>query len=136
LRSETQLLRQAAQVVCDVDVIKTICKADRKLQSSCARQESLQRAAGTHSVACEKRRMRSLCPDEIVASVVRWSNDYVMRGQRFERVFENRTRQVWTVAVERNGALPTRCCEVCEHRGQACRKALTFLRNYARLTRF
>src|SRR5437763_17101747 len=48
--------------------------------------------------------MRSFCPDEIVASVVRWSHDHVMRGQRFERAFENRTRQVRAVAVECNDA--------------------------------
>jgi hypothetical protein len=48
--------------------------------------------------------MRRFCPDEIVASVVRWPNDNVMRSQRFECVFENRTRQMWAVAVERNRA--------------------------------
>src|ERR1700736_1609571 len=76
--------------------------------------------------------MKSLCPDEIEASVVRWSNDYVMCGQRFERVFENRTRQVWAVAVEGNGASLTTFCEVGKHRSEACGKTFTFLRNYAR----
>src|ERR1700719_375489 len=86
--------------------------------------------------------MRSLCPDEIVASVVRWSNDYVMCGQRFERVFQNRTRQVWAVAVEGNNAslmgVPLMVFlfmigrEVRKHRSEACGKTLTFLRNYAR----
>src|SRR4029077_10877827 len=102
-----------------------------KLKGSCARQESLQRAAGAHSVACEKRRMRSLCPDEIIASVVRWSNDYVMGDQRFERAFENRTRQVWAVAVEGNNASWMTFCEVRKHRSEARSKTLTFLRDYA-----
>src|SRR5271168_5068411 len=81
--------------------------------------------------------MKSLCPDEIVASVVRWSNDYVMCGQRFECVFENRTRQVWAVAVEGNNA-SLRCvrsmtfCEVRKHRSEACSKTFPVLRNYAR----
>src|SRR6202047_3535249 len=78
--------------------------------------------------------MKSLCPDEIVASVVGWSNDYVMCGQRFERVFENRTRQVWAVAVEGNGASLMVFREVRKHRSEACSKSFTFLRNYARLT--
>src|ERR1700686_410378 len=78
--------------------------------------------------------MRSLCPDEIVASVVRWSNDYVMCGQRFERVFENRTRQGWAVAVEGNNASSVPLCEVRKHRSEACRKTFTFLGNYARFT--
>src|ERR1700731_4512719 len=76
--------------------------------------------------------MKSLCPDEIVASVVRWSNDYVMCGQRFERVFQNTTRQVWAVAVEGNGASLMTFCEVRKHRREACSKTFTFLRNYAR----
>ena len=76
--------------------------------------------------------MRSLCPDEIVASIVRWPNDYVMCGQRFERVFENRTRQMWAVAVEGNGASLMLFREVRKHRSKACSKALTLLGNYAR----
>ena len=74
--------------------------------------------------------MRGLCPYEIVASVVCWSNNYVMRGQRFECVFEDRTRQVWAVAVEGNNASLMRFREVRKHGSEACRKTLTFLRNY------
>src|SRR5438094_7941765 len=75
--------------------------------------------------------MKSLCPDEIVASVVCWSNDYVMCGQRFERVFENRTRQVWAAAVEGNGASLMTFCEVGKYRREAGSKALTRLRDDA-----
>src|ERR1035438_5319076 len=88
--------------------------------------------------------MRSFCPYEIVASIVRWSHDYVMCGQRFEPGFENRTRQVWAVAVEGDNASLT-CVplmifllmigrEVCKHRSEACSKTFTFLGNYAHLT--
>src|ERR1700676_1048638 len=80
--------------------------------------------------------MRSLCSDEIVASVVGWSNDYVMGGQRFERVFENGTRQVWAVAVEGNNASLMTFCKVRKHRSEACGKTFTFLRNYARFIVF
>ncbi len=48
--------------------------------------------------------MRSFCPNEIVAAIVRWSYDYVVCGQRFKRVFENRTRQVRAVTIEGNHA--------------------------------
>src|SRR5580693_7044427 len=131
-RSQPQLLCQPGQVVSDINIVKRSCETYGQLKRSCARQESLQRATGAHSVACEKRRMRSLCPDQIVASVVRWSNDYVMRGQCFERVFENRTRQVWAIAVEGNHASMLTFCEVRKHRSEACSKTFTFLRNYAR----
>src|SRR5437899_12551039 len=70
--------------------------------------------------------MKSLCPDEIVASVVRWSNDHVMCGQSFERVFENKTRQVWAVAVEGNGASLMTLCEVRKHRSEACSRPSPF----------
>src|SRR5581483_10267524 len=91
-----------------------------------------------HSVVCEKRWMRRRGPDEIVASVVRWSNDYVVRGQRFERAFENRTRQVWAVAVKGDDASLMIFSlmigrEVRKHRSEACSKTFTFLRNDARL---
>ena len=76
--------------------------------------------------------MKSPCPDEIVASVVRWSNDYIMCGQPFECVFENRTRQVWAVAVEGNGASLMTLCEVRKHRRESGSQTFTFLRNHAR----
>ena len=131
-RSQTQLLCQPAQVVSYINIVKRICETYGKLKRPCARQKSLQRAAGAHSVACEKRRMRSLCPDEVVASVVGWSNHYVMCGQRFERVFENRTRQVWAVAVEGNGASLMTLREVRKHRRESGSQTFTFLRNDAR----
>src|SRR6202035_1950837 len=135
-RSQPQLLCQPSQVVGYVNIVKRIRETYGKLKRSCARQESLQRTAGAHSVAREKRRMRSLCPDEIVASVVRRSNDHVMCGQRFERVFENRTWQVWAVAVEGNNASLMTLCKVRKHRSEACNKAFTFLRNYARFVAY
>src|SRR6476661_3257850 len=76
--------------------------------------------------------MKGLCPDEVVASVVGWSNHYVKRGQRFERIFENRTRQVWAVTVEGDGASLMTLCEVRKHRIEACGKTFTCLRNHAR----
>src|SRR2546423_7218737 len=83
---------------------------------------------------CEKRRMKSLCSDEIVASIVCWSHDHVMCSQRFKRVFENRTRQVWAVAVEGNDASLMVLREVRKHRSEACGKTLTLLGNHAHFT--
>ena len=103
-RSHTQLRGQARQVVRYINIVKRVGETYGEIERSCARQQPLQRVAGAHSVACEQRRMRSLCPHEIVAAVVRRSNDYVMCGQGFERVFQNRTRQVWAVAIEGNRA--------------------------------
>ena len=120
------------EIVSNVNIVKRSYERYGKLKRSRVRQESLQRAAGTHSVAYEKRGIRSLRPDEIVASVVGWSNDYVMRGQGFERVFENSTRQVWAVAVESNGASLMIFCEVRKHRCEGGGKTYTFLGNYAR----
>src|SRR5215469_4961197 len=76
--------------------------------------------------------MGSLCPYEIVASVVRWSHDQVMCGQCFERLFENRTCQVWAVAVEGNSASLMIFREVRKHRSEASSKTFTILRNDVR----
>ena len=60
-----------------------------------------------------------------------WSHHYVMRGQHFERVFEYRTRQMWTVAVEGNDAslMILLSAKVRKHRSEARSKTFTFLRN-------
>jgi hypothetical protein len=92
-----------------IDIVKGICESNGKLKlSMSARQESLKRALVPIPSPCEKRRMGSLCPDEIVAAVVRRSDHYVVGGQRFERVSRTEARQVWAVAVEGNHALPAR----------------------------
>src|SRR5207244_13190468 len=89
-------------------------------------------AAGAQSVTFEQRRMRSLCPYEIVASVVCRPDNHVMCAQSFERVFENRTWQVRAVAVEGNNAALVTCCELRKYRSEACSKAFTLLGNYTR----
>jgi hypothetical protein len=57
-----------------------------------------------------------------------------MCPQRFERVFENRTRQVWAVAVEGNNPLLVAFREVRKHRSEACSKTFTSLGNYAHIS--
>ena len=65
---------------------------------------------------------------------MRRSHNHVMAGERLERVFKNRRRQMRTVAVEGNDALVANGCKVRECRVEACRKALSFLAQYARHT--
>jgi hypothetical protein len=55
-----------------------------------------------------------------------------MCGQGFERVFENRTREVRAVTVEGNGASLMASREVRKYRSEACGKTFAFLRNDAR----
>src|SRR5215469_848693 len=129
-RSQAQFLCQPSQVFNNVNVVKRSGEAYGKLQNSYARQKSLQCAAGAHSIACEKRRMRSLCPDKIVASVVGWSYDQVMSGQCFERVLENRTGQVWAIAVEGNDATLVISREMPKHGSEARGQTFTLLRKH------
>src|SRR5579862_3647991 len=75
--------------------------------------------------------MRTLCSDEIVASVVSRSDDQVVRCYCFECSFQNTGRQMWAIAVEGNYASGTMRREVCKHRSEACGKTFAFLRNYA-----
>ena len=104
-------------------------KPTESCSSAGACQQSLERALGAHPIAFEKRWMGGLGPDEIIAAVMCRSDNHVVRDERFERASKNRSRQMRAVAVERNDALPARRCEVCKHRGQACRKAFSLLRH-------
>src|SRR6476646_3884699 len=74
-RSQPQFFCEPIQIVCDIDVIKSIGESYGQIKISCACQESLHSRVSAHSVVGEERGMTSLCPHQIVASVVRWSND-------------------------------------------------------------
>jgi len=76
--------------------------------------------------------MEGLCPYEIVASIVCRPDDHVMCRERFERVLQNRTWQMWAVAVEGNNASLVTLCEVRKYRRKARSKAFIRLGNYAR----
>ena len=127
-----QFRSEPDQVVSDVDVVERICEPYAEPQISRAGQESLQRAAGAHSVACEERGVRGLRPHEIVASVVSRPDDHVMLREDREGFLENRPRQMRAVAVEGYDAASVALCEVRKHRRKTCRKALTLLCHYAR----
>ncbi len=72
--------------------------------------------------------MSGLGADEIIASVMCRSDNHVVRSKRLESIFQDRSRQVWAVAVERDHALLPRC-KMCKHRGESCRKAFSLLRH-------
>src|SRR5262249_16902168 len=92
--------------------------------------ELVQRAVRTQSVICEKRRISCSRPNEIVAAVVGWSHHDVMRGQGIKRLFENRTWQMWAVAVESDGSLCMIPGEVRKTRSEPCRKTFSLLRHH------
>jgi hypothetical protein len=54
-----------------------------------------------------------------------------MCDQRFKSVFENRTWQVWTVAVESDDTPLMIQSKMRKHRREGCTKTFTFLPNYA-----
>src|SRR6516225_7425807 len=103
-----QLRGKPSQVSLHVDVVERLCEADGKLQFAGARQQGTKRTLRAHAVAIEKVRMGRLGSDEIVASVMRWSDDHVVRMERLERARKNRRRQMRAVAVEGDDALPAR----------------------------
>ena len=122
--SEAQFRGEPSQIVFYVDVVEGVGEANRKLQSASARQQHLKRALRAHAIAIEKRWMGGLGAYQIIAAVVRRSDNNVVAVERLERAFKNRSRQMRAVAVEGNDALPARRCEVCKDRRQACRQAL------------
>jgi len=73
--------------------------------------------------------MGSRGTNEIIASVVRRSDNNVAIRQRAERALKHGRRQVWTVAVKRDDVPMAGAREVHEHRGKARRKAVTDLRH-------
>src|SRR5208282_867629 len=133
-RSDPQFRGKPSQVVLHVDVVEGIREANGKLQSASAHQQGLKRALSTHAVTIEERWVSGFGPNEIIAAIMCWSNHHVVPGERLERAPKNRSRQMRAVAVEGNDAFPASRSEVCKHRGQACRKALPFLRHDAHLT--
>ncbi len=71
-----------------------------------------------------------------------WSDHHIMGSESLKSSFQDGCRQVWAVAVEGDGAsLMTfplvifyfaTSREMRKHGNEACSKAFTFLRNYAR----
>src|SRR6202044_2372644 len=114
-------------VVLDVDVVERVRVANGKLQSASARKQGLKRGLSAHAIAIEKRWMRCLGSDEIIAAIMRRSYNHVVPSEHVERACKNRNRQMRAVAIEGDNAPAAWRREVCEHRGQACRKALAFL---------
>jgi hypothetical protein len=67
--------------------------------------------------------------NQIVASIVGWPDNYIMRGEYFERALENRPSEVRTIAIECDDVLPTGGCEVSKDRGESRCETFAFLRD-------
>src|SRR5690348_16150263 len=83
--SELQFPSQQNQVVCDVDVIERFHEGGGEFKDLRARQQSVERTLGSHTIAFEESRVSGLGVNQIVASIVGWPDNHVMRGEYFER---------------------------------------------------
>jgi hypothetical protein len=126
--SELQFPSQQNQIVCDVDVVEGLREAGREFKDLRARQQSVQRTPCSHAIALEERRVSGLGANKIVASIVGWPDNHVMRGEYFERAVQNRRSEVWTVAIEGNDVLPAGGRELSKNRGESCCETFSFLR--------
>src|SRR5229473_1982709 len=127
LRSELQFASQQNQIVCDVDVIKGFREAGRESKDLRARQQFVERALCSHTIAFEERQVSCLGANQIVASIVGRPDNNIMRREYFERAAQNRRREVWTVAIERDDVLPAGGSEVSKNGGESCCETFAFL---------
>jgi hypothetical protein len=67
--------------------------------------------------------------NQIVASIVGWPDNHIIRGEYFERVVQNRRREVWTVAIKCDDVLPAGGSEMPKNGGQSCCETFAFLRH-------
>ncbi len=128
-RNEPQFPGQQNQVICNVDVIARFREAGREFKGLRARQQSVERTPCSHRVAFEERRVNGLGANQIVASIVGWSDNHVMRGEYFERAVQNRRREMWTVAIECDDVLPVGGSEMSKNRSESCGETFAFLRH-------
>src|SRR5579863_4441471 len=129
LRSKLQFVSQQNQIVGDVDVIEGFREACREFKGLRARQQSVKRTPGSHTVAFEERRVSRFGAYQIVATIMGWAHNHVMGGECFERALKNQWREVWTVAVECDDALPPGGSEMSKNRGEPSCKAFACLRH-------
>src|SRR5689334_20293502 len=95
-----------------------------------AHQQSVERASCPHSVTFEERWVGRLGADKVVASIVGWAYNDVVRRQHFEGTVENRRREVWTITVERDDMPASGGCEMSKDGDKSCRESLAFLRDH------
>ncbi len=119
-RSQTQLRCQASEVVSHINVVKGICETYGKLEISCARQESLQRAVGAHSVAVRKAQNEKPSPrrDSSLRRAVGPTTTSCAASVS-NAPSRTRRRQVGAVAVEGNRTPLMAVREVCKYRREA-----------------
>src|SRR5271165_6118966 len=125
--SELQFPSELKQIVRDIDVVEGFREAGRKFKSLRACQQSVERAPCSHAIGFEKRSVSGFRANQIVASIVGWPDNLVMRGEYFERAVQNRWREVWTVAIECDDVLPDGGSEMSKNRGEPCCETFAFL---------
>ncbi len=81
------------------------------------------------TIAFEERQVSGLGANQIVASIVGWPNNHVMRGEYFERAVQNRRCEVWSVAIECDDLLPAGGSEMSKNGGESCCETFAFLRH-------
>ncbi len=126
--SEPQFPSQKNQIVCDVDVVERFRKASGEFKGPRARQQSVERAPGSHSISFKERRVSGLGANQIVASIMSWPDHHVMRDEYFKCVLQNGRSEVWTITVERNDMLVSGGSEVSKNRSKSCGETFAFLR--------
>src|SRR5215472_1227710 len=126
-RSKPQFPSQYNQVVCNVDVVEWFGEAGGEFKNLRARQQLIERAPCSHAISFEKRRVSGFGSNQVVASIVGWPDDHVMRREYFERAVQNRRRKVGTVAIECDDVWPALGSEASKNRGESRRETFTFL---------
>ena len=128
-RGKLQLPSQQNQVVCNVDVVEGFREASGESKGFRAREQSVQGTFCSHRIAFEERGMGSFGANQIVAAIVGWPDDDLVRGKYFERALENGRSEVRTIAIECDDALPAGGSEMSKDRGESCCETFAFLRD-------
>src|SRR5919108_727464 len=125
--SEPQFPSQQNHVFCDINVVEGFREARCKSKDLRAHQQSVERAARSHTFTFEERRVSGLSANQIIASIVGWPDNHVMRGEYFERAVQSRWGKVWTVAIEGDDMLPASGSEVSKNGSESCGETFPFL---------
>jgi len=58
-----------------------------------------------------------------------WPDNHVVRSEYFERTVQNRRREVWAIAIEREDMLLASGSEMSKYRGKSGSETFAFLRH-------
>src|SRR5262249_30029363 len=86
LGSAFQFASQTHQVISYIDVVAMFRESGGECKRLGLRQQSLQCGFCSHAGALEQRRVHPLGPHQVIAAIVRGSDDHVMRLEHVERM--------------------------------------------------